>query len=54
MRYAKIIVVRQLSRAIYRQASTKTMDVNYLMFHTIDPYLAIENLKELYRQKKNR
>ena len=42
------------SRAIYRQASAKTMNINYLMFHTMDPYIAVEDLKELYRQKTER
>lgn len=39
------------SREIYRQAPAKTMNVNYLMFHTMDPEMAVEDLKEIYRQK---
>ena len=37
---------------IYRQAPAKTMNVNYLMFHTMDPEMAVEDLKEIYRQKR--
>lgn len=28
------------------------MKRNYLMFHTMDPVLAIEDLKEIYRQRQ--
>lgn len=35
---------------IYNQAPVKTMKRNYLMFHTMDPVMAIENLKEIYNQ----
>ena len=27
------------------------MNVNYLMFHTMDPEMAVEDFKEIYRQK---
>ncbi len=37
---------------IYKQASAATMKRNYMMFHTMDPALAIENLKEIYLLKK--
>lgn len=40
------------SAKILRQASPATMKRNYMMFHTMDPVLAIENLKEIYHQKK--
>lgn len=40
------------SAKIYKQAPAETMKRNYLMFHTMEPTLAIENLKEIYRQKK--
>ena len=40
------------SKEIYRQASAKTMNINYLMFHTMAPELAIEDLKEIYKQKR--
>ncbi len=35
---------------IYKQAPVRTMKRNYLMFHTMDPVMAIENLKEIYNQ----
>ena len=37
---------------IYRQAPVVTMKRNYLMFHTMAPELAIEDLKEIYKQKR--
>ena len=37
---------------IYKRASVATMKRNYLMFHTMAPELAIEDLKEISRQKK--
>ena len=37
---------------IYKQASVATMKRNYLMFHTMAPELAIDDLKEISRQKK--
>ena len=39
------------SREIYRQAPAETMQRNYLIFHTLAPEAAIEDLKEIYRQK---
>ena len=39
------------SAKIYAQASAQTLKRNYLMFHTLDTELAIENLKEIHRQK---
>ena len=41
------------SKAIYKQAPVETMKRNYLMFHTMAPEVAIEDLKEIYMQKKN-
>ena len=41
------------SAKILRQASAITMKRNYLMFHTMDPVVAIEDLKELHQQKKS-
>lgn len=38
------------SKDIYKQAKAKTMNTNYLMFHTLDPSIAIDNLKEIYKQ----
>ncbi len=40
------------SARIYRQAPAATMKRNYMMFHTMDPALAIEDLKEIYQQKR--
>ncbi len=40
------------SAKIYKQAPIETMKRNYLMFHTMAPTLAVEDLKEIYRQKK--
>ena len=39
------------SAKIYRQAPVETMKRNYMMFHTMDPSLAIEDLKEIHNQK---
>ena len=44
-------MTKETSKEIYKQASAKTMEVNYLMFHSMDPEIAIEDLKEIYRQK---
>ena len=38
------------SSKIYKQAPVGTMKRNYLMFHTMAPELAIEDLKEIRRQ----
>ena len=42
---------KESSKAIYKQAPVETMKSNYLMFHTMAPEVAIEELKEIYRQK---
>lgn len=42
----------EASNKIYRQASEKTMKRNYMMFHTMSPEIAIEDLKEIHIQKK--
>ena len=39
------------SKEIYKQASAETMRRNWLIFHTLAPEAAIEDLKEIYRQK---
>ena len=39
------------SKSIYKQAPFKRVAVNYLMFHTMDPSMAIDDLKEINRQK---
>ena len=41
------------SAQIYKQAPVGTMKRNYLMFHTMAPELAIEDLKEISGQKVN-
>lgn len=40
------------SLKIFKQASVETMKRNYMIFHTMDPVVAIENLKEIHSQKK--
>ena len=40
------------SAKIYKQAPALTMKRNYMIFHTMDPVLAIEDLKEIHNQKQ--
>ena len=40
------------SKEIYKQASAKTMNSMYLMYHTMSPEMAIDRLKETYRRKR--
>ena len=40
------------SKKIYKHAPVEVMKRNYMMFHTMDPVLAIEDLKKIYNQKK--
>lgn len=42
---------KEESNKIYKQAPFETMRVNYLMFHTMDVEMAIDDLKEIYKQK---
>lgn len=42
------------SARIYKQAPVRTMKRSYLMFHTMDPVLAIEDLKEIHRQRSRK
>ena len=42
------------SKKIYRQAPAKTMKRNFLVFHTFDPDIAIDDLKEISRQRKGK
>ena len=42
------------SKKIVCQAPPRTMKRNYKLFHTMDPEEAIENLRLLHDQKKNR
>ncbi len=39
------------SAKIYKQAPVDTMKRNYMIFHTMDPVVAIEDLKEIYEQQ---
>ena len=39
------------SAKILRQAPVETMRRNFMIFHTMDPVLAIEDLKEIHNQK---
>ena len=39
------------SKEIYRQAPAETMKRNWLIFHTFAPEVAIEDLKEIYKQR---
>lgn len=41
------------SKCIYKQSPFKTMNDNYFFFHTLDVELAIDNFKEIYRQKES-
>ena len=40
------------SAKIYKQAPVETMKRNYMIFNTMDPILAIEDLKEIHNQKQ--
>ena len=40
------------SAKIYKQAPAQIMKRNYMIFHTMDPVLAIEDLKEIHNQKQ--
>ena len=40
------------SAKIYKQDPAQTMKRNYMIFHTMDPVLAIEDLKEIHNQKQ--
>ena len=42
------------SSKIYKQAPVDVMKRNYMMFHTMSPSLAIEDLKEIYQQKSEK
>ena len=42
------------SAKIYKQATLRTMSTNYLMFHTFDPSLAVDDLKEIHEQRAKR
>ena len=42
----------ELSKDIYKQAPAKTMRVTYFPYHTLSVELAIDRLKESYKNKK--
>lgn len=42
------------SREILRQAPGRTMQVVFLMYHTMSPEMAIDRLKESYRERKSK
>ena len=42
---------QESSKQIYKQSPYETMRINYLMFHTMSPEMAIDNLIEIYIQK---
>ncbi len=44
----------ETSREIYQIADAKTMNDCWLGFHTLDVELAIENLKEIHRQRNEK
>jgi hypothetical protein len=43
---------KEKSRKIYRIAPAKTMKRNFMAFHTFDPDIAIDDLIEIHKQKK--
>ena len=43
----------ELSKDIYKQAPAKTMRVTYFPYHTLSVELAIDRLKETYKEKNN-
>lgn len=46
-------ILRKISsKKIIKYASAKTMNRNYLMLHTMDPEMAVEDLEEMFRQKQ--
>lgn len=47
------LLTGESSQEIYRQADASTMQDCYLGFHTLDVNMAIEDLKELHRQKQD-
>ena len=42
---------KESSRVIVKQAPPKTMAENYLTIHTMDPKMAIDELKEMYLKR---
>lgn len=48
------ITLGEPSRLIYKQAPAKTMQVLYLMYHTMSPEVAIDRIKESYTCKHHK
>jgi len=46
-------ITGESGREIYAQAQARRMKECYLGFHTLDAVMAIEDLKEIHRQKQN-
>lgn len=44
----------ETSKNIYKQADEEVMKRNYFVFHTFDPIVAIEDLKEIHQQTKKK
>lgn len=47
-------VTGESSKDIYKQAPAETMNTNYLIFHSMSAELAIEDLKEIHKQKSKK
>jgi hypothetical protein len=45
------LLTDESSKDIYLQADAQTMNESYLGFHSLEVAMAIEDLKEIYRQK---
>ena len=45
------LLTGESSKDIYLQADAQTMNESYLAFHSLEVTMAIEDLKEIYRQK---
>ena len=45
---------KERSRKIYRFAPAKTMKRNYMVFHSFDPDIAIDDLIEISRQRQGK
>lgn len=43
---------QESSKDIYKKASAETIKHNWFMFHTLAPEIAIDNLIEIYSQKR--
>ena len=48
------IYKQESSREFYKQAPAKTMQIVWLMYHTMSPEMAIDRLKESYLDKRKK